>query len=56
MSNHVHYLIEPQKAADIPKIMHYINWFSAMCFNRMLKRTGHGFDFAHHKFLGEKIS
>ena len=21
--------------------MHYSNWYSAMCFNRMLKRTGH---------------
>ncbi|MFM7353433.1 MAG: transposase [Microcystis aeruginosa] len=41
MSNHVHYLIEPQEPADLPKIMHYINWFTAMCFNRMLNRTGH---------------
>jgi putative transposase len=41
MSNHIHYLIEPKKAEDIPKIMHYINWYSAMCFNRMLNRTGH---------------
>jgi putative transposase len=35
MSNHVHYLIEPQKPEDLPKIMHLINWYSAMCFNRM---------------------
>ncbi len=42
MSNHIHYLIEPQKAEDLPKIMHLINWYSAMCFNRMLNRTGHG--------------
>jgi putative transposase len=49
MSNHVHYLIEPQKAADIPKIMHYINWYSAMCFNRMLKRTGHFWEKRYHK-------
>ena len=26
---------------DLPKIMHYLNWYTAMCFNRMLKRTGH---------------
>ena len=42
MSNHLHYLIEPQKSEDLPKIMHWLNWYTAMCFNRMLNRTGHG--------------
>jgi putative transposase len=58
MSNHIHYLIEPQKAEDIPKIMHYLNWFSAMCFNRMLNRTGHFWEKRYHStsFLNsEKI-
>jgi putative transposase len=41
MSNHVHYLIKPDDPAQLPRIMHYINWYSAMCFNRLLKRTGH---------------
>lgn len=41
MSNHVHYLIEPQAPEDLPKIMHWLNWYTAMCFNRMLHRTGH---------------
>ncbi|NEQ10837.1 MAG: transposase [Moorea sp. SIO4E2] len=41
MSNHVHYLIEPVCGADLSKIMHFLNWYTAMCFNRMLKRTGH---------------
>lgn len=41
MSNHVHYLIKPEDPAQLPRIMHYINWYSAMCFNRMLKRSGH---------------
>lgn len=41
MSNHVHYLIEPAQAQELPKIMHFLNWYAAMCFNRMLKRTGH---------------
>jgi putative transposase len=41
MSNHVHYLIEPLQPDDLPKIMHYINWYTAMCFNRMLNRSGH---------------
>lgn len=41
MSNHIHYLIEPKGTEDLPKIMHWINWYSAMCFNRMLNRSGH---------------
>jgi putative transposase len=41
MSNHVHYLIEPSRPEDLPKIMQFINWYTAMCFNRMLNRTGH---------------
>jgi putative transposase len=41
MSNHVHYLLEPQEPEDLPKIMHWLNWYTAMCFNRMLNRTGH---------------
>jgi putative transposase len=48
MSNHIHYLIEPQKAEDLPKIMHLINWYSAMCFNRMLHRTGHFWGKRYH--------
>jgi putative transposase len=41
MSNHVHYLLEPVTPSDLPKIMHWLNWYTAMCFNRMLNRTGH---------------
>lgn len=41
MLNHVHYLIEPQKPEDLPKIMHWLNWYTAMCFNRILNRRGH---------------
>ena len=50
MSNHIHYLIEPKKAEDIPKIMHYLNWYSAMCFNRMLNRTGHFWEKRYYFF------
>ncbi|MBD2425997.1 transposase [Phormidium sp. FACHB-1136] len=35
MSNHVHYLLEPKQPDDLPKIMHWLNWYTAMCFNRM---------------------
>ncbi|MEH2464865.1 transposase [Nostoc sp.] len=41
LSNHVHYLIEPIAHQDLPKIMHFLNWYTTMCFNRMLNRTGH---------------
>ncbi|MGK7877358.1 MAG: transposase [Xenococcaceae cyanobacterium] len=41
MSNHVHYLIEPAPGEDLAKIMHFLNWYTAMLFNRMLNRTGH---------------
>jgi putative transposase len=40
MSNHIHYLIEPAQPDDLPKIMHWLNWYTAMCFNRMLNPTG----------------
>ena len=41
MSNHVHYLLEPLHSEDLPKIMHWLNWYTTMCFNQMLNRTGH---------------
>ncbi len=41
MSNHVHYLLEPKEKEDLPKLMHWLNWYTAMCFNRMLNPTGH---------------
>ena len=41
MSDHGHYLIEPKQPEDLPKIMHLLNWYTAMSFNRILKRTGH---------------
>ena len=28
LSNHVHYLIEPVAHQDLPKIMHFLNWYS----------------------------
>ena len=31
MSNHVHYLLEPTQPEDLPKIMHFLNWYTAMC-------------------------
>ncbi|WP_375511781.1 transposase [uncultured Nostoc sp.] len=48
MSNHIHYLLEPAHSQDLPKIMHWLNWYTAMCFNRMLKRTGHFWEKRYH--------
>jgi putative transposase len=48
MSNHVHYLLEPQRPEELPKIMHLINWKAAMCFNRLLNRTGHFWEKRYH--------
>ncbi|NEQ54215.1 MAG: transposase [Leptolyngbya sp. SIO3F4] len=48
MSNHIHYLLKPQQPEDLPKIMHWLNWYSAMCLNRMLNRTGHFWEKRYH--------
>ncbi|MDJ0903137.1 MAG: transposase [Xenococcus sp. MO_188.B8] len=48
MSNHVHYLLEPATPEDLPRIMHWLNWYTAMCFNRMLNRTGHFWEKRYH--------
>ncbi len=48
MSNHIHYLLAPEHPADLPKIMHWLNWYTAMCFNRMQNRTGHFWEKRYH--------
>ncbi|MEM9450746.1 MAG: transposase [Cyanobacteria bacterium P01_E01_bin.6] len=48
MSNHVHYLLEPIEPEDLPNIMHWLNWYTAMCFNRMMNRTGHFWEKRYH--------
>ena len=36
MSNHVHYLIEPRRPDELPRVMHWLNWYTAMGLNRLL--------------------
>ena len=48
MSNHVHYLLEPAQTGQLPRLMHWLNWYSARCFNRMLRRTGHFWERRYH--------
>jgi len=39
MSNHVHYLLEPVEPEDLPKIMHWLNWSTAV---GLIKKTTTG--------------
>lgn len=48
MSNHLHYLLEPAQPEDLPRIMQWLNWYTAMCFNRMLNRVGHFWEKRYH--------
>ena len=41
MSNHVHYLIRPARPADMLRLMHWLNWYSAMLLKELLRRRGH---------------
>jgi putative transposase len=48
MSNHVHYMIRPARPADMPRLMHWLNWYSAMLLNRLLRRRGHFWERRYH--------
>jgi hypothetical protein len=48
MSNHVHYLIRPARPEEMPKLMHWLNWYSAMLLNRLLRRRGHFWERRYH--------
>ena len=41
MANHLHLLIRPDDASQLPKLMHWISWYSAMALNRLSGRCGH---------------
>ena len=48
MSNHVNYLLELSEPQELLKIMHWLNWYTAMCFNQMLNPTGHFWEKRYH--------
>jgi putative transposase len=48
MSNPVHTLLEPAQPADLPRLMHWLNWYSASCSNRMLRRKEHFWERSSH--------
>jgi REP element-mobilizing transposase RayT len=41
MANHLHLLIRPDDASQLPRLMHWIGWYSAMALNRLAGRCGH---------------
>ena len=35
MANHLHLLVRPDDASQLPKLMHWIGWYSAMALNHL---------------------
>ncbi|NES65320.1 MAG: transposase [Okeania sp. SIO2D1] len=52
MRNHIHYLLAPLNPEELPKLMHWLNWYSAMVLNQLLHRTGH---FWEQRYFSEAI-
>jgi len=41
MANHIHLLLRPDTASQLPKLMHWVAWYAAMALNRLAGRCGH---------------
>jgi len=41
MANHLHLPIRPDDAKQLPCLMHWFGWYSAMALNRLTGRSGH---------------
>ena len=41
MANHIHLLLKPEDATQLPKLMHWVAWYAAMVLNRLTGRCGH---------------
>ncbi len=41
MANHLHLLLKPADAKDLPRLMHWFAGYSAMALNRLSRRSGH---------------
>ena len=41
MANHLHLLLRPDDASELPRLMQWISWYSAMALNRLSGRCGH---------------
>ena len=40
-ANHLHLLLRPDDASELPKLMHWIGWYATMALNRLSGRCGH---------------
>jgi putative transposase len=41
MANHIHLLLKPEDATQLPKLMHWVAWYASMLLNRLTGRCGH---------------
>ena len=41
MANQLHLLLRPDDASQLPRLMHWVGWYSAMALNRLAGRCGH---------------
>jgi putative transposase len=41
MANHIHLLLRPDTASQLPNLMHWVGWYIAMALNRLAGRCGH---------------
>ncbi|KZR64757.1 MULTISPECIES: transposase [Prochlorococcus] len=41
MANHLHLLLRPDDASELPRVMNWFAWYSAMALNRLSGRYGH---------------
>lgn len=41
MANHIHLLIKPDDASQLPKLMHWVGWYASMLLNRLTWRCGY---------------
>ena len=48
MKNHVHDLFQTRDPEDMPRLMHWLNWYVAIGLNRLLKRSGHFWEGRYH--------
>ena len=45
MANHLHLLLRPDDASQLPKLMHWFAWDAAMALNRLSAGYGHVWEF-----------
>jgi putative transposase len=41
MANHLHLILKPDDASQLPKLMHWVGWVASMLLNRLSGRCGH---------------